>query len=294
MLIAVIDIGGTRVRLGLAGPDAPAATLEVSTDRLRVADPVAVLRGLVAELADKAGRQPGAIVVGVPGFMDQARRRVVNTPNIRELSGLALADALGEACGIPVCLEHDVALLTRGERRAGCAQGQALVLGIYFGTGVGGAFLRHGTPLDAGAFAMQVGHIPVAGEGRACACGGVDCVEPYASGRTLEAIARELGVAIDDIFTRADPALARLIDRFIDYQAIAVATPVTLLDPDLVVLGGGVLGMAGYPFQRLTAAIERRLSPVRPRGRPVLAAARLGWPAVLQGALDVIEEGRAR
>ncbi len=289
--IAVIDIGGTRVRLGLAGPvDGPPVTLEVPTDRLRAADPVMALRELVADLAAKAGRRPAAIVVGVPGFMDRARRLVVDTPNIRELRGLPLADALAAACGVPVRLEHDVTLLTRGERRAGSARGYDLVLGIYFGTGVGAAFLSHGRPLDAGAFAMQIGHIPVPGDGRRCACGGIDCIEPYACGRTLEEIARGFAIAIDDVFTDVDAALAQRIDRFIDYQAIAVATPVTLLDPDVVVIGGGVVAMAGYPFERLRAAIERRLSPVRPRGKPVLVAARLGWPAVLQGALEVIEE----
>jgi allose kinase len=295
--IAVIDIGGTHIRLGLAaaaGGGSP-PSLQTSAERLSAADPVAVLRDLVTELLARSQARPAAIVVGVPGFMDAARRRVVDTPNIPSLRGLPLADALGAACGLPAWLEHDVALQARGEHRAGAAQGHRLVLGVYFGTGIGAAFLRDGRPLVGGPFSMQLGHIPVPGTGRRCACGGLDCIEPYACGRTLEELARHAGLPVGDLFAVAgDAALASQLDAFIEHQAIAVATPIMLLDPDIAVIGGGIVAMCGYPFERLAAAIERRLSPVRPRSKTLLVPAALGWPAALHGARGVVadaEEG---
>lgn len=292
--IAVIDIGGTHIRLGLAasGEGAASPTLQTSAERLSTADPVGVLRDLVGELLAKSASRAAAIVVGVPGLMDTARRRVVDTPNLPSLRGLPLADALAAASGLPVWLEHDVALQTRGEQRAGAARGEALVLGVYFGTGIGAAFLRDGRPQVGGPFAMQLGHIPVPGDGRRCACGGIDCIEPHACGHTLEALARAAGRPVADLFAvPADAALAGQLEAFIEHQAIAVATPIMLLDPDVAVIGGGIVAMRGYPFARLAATVERRLSPVRPRGKTRLVRAALGWPAALEGARSVVADG---
>jgi allose kinase len=288
--VAVIDIGGTHVRLGLTG-DSASAPLRVSTERLAAGEPVAALRDLVAELRARSDRQPTAIVVGVPGFMDAERRRVIDTPNIPSLRGLPLADALAEACGLPVWLEHDVALQTRGEHRAGAARGHRLVLGVFFGTGVGAGFLRDGRPLVGGPFSMQLGHIPVRGTGRRCACGGIDCIEPYACGRTLDELAQRHGVPVGTLFAASAGAdLAAELDAVIESQAIAVATPIMLLDPDVAVIGGGVVAMPGYPFERLRQAIGRRLSPVRPGSKTAILPAALGGAAALQGALGVVAE----
>jgi allose kinase len=282
--LAVVDLGGTHVRLGMVDADGVAgATIERKTALLAAGDPVSVLADLLRELT---GGDVHGIVVGVPGLLDSAKRVVVDTPNIPQLHGLPLADALAAACGVPVWLDHDAALLTRGEYRAGAGRGGERVLGVYFGTGIGAAFLHHGRPLDAGPFAMQIGHIPVRGSGRRCACGGLDCIEPYASGKRLEELAREYGVPIGEIFTRMPQGE---LDDFIEAQAIALATPITLFDPDIVVLGGGVLGMAGYPFDRLVAATVRRLSPARPAQRPALVAASLGWAAALHGARALVD-----
>jgi allose kinase len=141
--VVVIDIGGTNIRVGSARRSGTVAKgAVVSTDRLREGDPVAALATLARTQLEVTPAPPAGIVVGVPGFMDERRRVVVNTPNIASLSGLPLADRLEAACGVPVWLEHDAALLTRGEWVKGSGAGADLVLGVYLGTGIGAAFLR--------------------------------------------------------------------------------------------------------------------------------------------------------
>ena len=292
--IVVVDMGGTHVRLGLASrAGARAKGTVVSTDRLRVADPVAALAELI--VAETAGLATGAagVVVGVPGFMDASRRVVVDTPNIAALRGVPLADRLTRACGLPVWLEHDAALLLRGEAACGAAAGADPAFGIFFGTGIGAAVLKEGRPVLVGPYSMQLGHIPVRGEGRRCPCGGIDCIETYASGLALSDLARRFGHPVERLFADAGSAeLEAALDRFIEDQAIAVATGITLFDPAVAVIGGGVVGMAGYPMARLAEAVGRRITPVHGDGRVRLATAELGWSAVLHGALGLVEEAR--
>jgi allose kinase len=292
--IVVVDMGGTHVRLGLArSTGAPAKGTVVSTDRLRVADPVAALGALIeAETAGLAARAAG-VVLGVPGFMDATRRVVVDTPNIAALRGVPLADRLEQACGLPVWLEHDAALLLRGEAACGAAAGADPVFGIFFGTGIGASVLKAGRPVLVGPYSMQLGHIPVRGEGRRCPCGGIDCIETYASGLALRDLAHRFGRPVERLFADAAPAeLESALGRFIEDQAVAVATGITLFDPAVVVIGGGVVDMAGYPMARLAEAVSCRVTPVHGDGRVRLARAELGWSAVLHGALGLVAEAQ--
>jgi allose kinase len=244
-----------------------------------------------AQLAETSIPAAG-IVVGVPGFVDAACRTVINTPNIGSLAGVPLASRLEASCGVPVWLEHDAALLTRGEWVNGGGLGADLVLGVYLGTGIGAAFLKRGRPMKGGAYGMQLGHIAARGDGRRCSCGGIDCIEAYASGLVLQDIARGAGVPIEHVFAerRASPDLDRALAQFVDNQAVAIATAITLLDPGIAVIGGGVVEMQAYPVDELFGAVRRRLSPVRDPGRVKLITAGLGWKAVLYGALAVVQQ----
>jgi allose kinase len=292
--VIAIDIGGTFIRAGWAHLSAGEVSpgVRISTDAMRRNDPVEVLADLIDREVARLRWSPAGVVVGVPGFMDQSQRTVVNAPNVKSLRGMALASLLERKTGLPVWLEHDGALLTRGECESGCAKGAETVLGVYFGTGVGAAYLCHGSPMPPGPFRMQLGHIPVRGEGRVCSCGGIDCVEPYASGLALMEIASQHGVAIGRIFgvSAGNSSLATAIDQFLAAQALAVATAITLFDPEVVVIGGGIPAMKDYPFEALRTEIARRLSPVRSHAGPRIALAELGGAAVFHGAANLVNQ----
>jgi len=292
--VVAVDVGGTFVRAGSAvlSTGDVSSGAQIGTDALRENDPIEVLVALIGGEMARLARQPVGVVIGVPGFMDGTQRSIVETPNVRSLRGVALADRLESKLGLPVWLEHDAALLTRGEYAKGSARHCETVLAVYFGTGVGAAFLHYGRPLPMGPFRMQLGHIPVRGEGRICACGGMDCVEPYASGPVLIDLAARHGTSIDQLFEAsvANGALATAVAQFLSDQAIAVATAITLLDPGVVVIGGGIPTMRGYPFDALQQEIRRRLSPVRERARPRIALAELGTAAVLHGAANLVAQ----
>jgi allose kinase len=290
--IIAVDIGGTHVRAGAANRAGAIGTREkFSTQRLKD-DPVGVLvKAIRGQMADLPAPAAG-VVVGIPGFRDETSKVVIKAPNVPSLNGLALADLLSSACGLPVWLEHDVTLRIRGEHACGSAEGFDLVFGVFFGTGIGAALLERGRPWKGGAYSMELGHIPLRGEGRRCGCGGIDCVEAYASGAVLQAIAHQFDIPVDQLFARRPdmPGLDRVLSRFIEDQAIAVATGVMLFDPQVVVLGGGVIDMAGYPKQELFDYIRRHLSPVHDASKLRFEIAKLGWLAVLHGAISVADQ----
>jgi allose kinase len=286
----VVDIGGTNLRFGRVERGSEGQVLSAVSARCLASNPVAVLAQHIADLS--AALRPAGVVVGIPGPLDAARRTVVDAPNIPSLHGLPLADQLAEATGLRVWLEHDGALLLLGEQAAGSAAGQDLVLGVFFGTGIGSAFLKGGRPQKGGHFAMQLGHIPVRGDGRQCACGGVDCIEAYASGLVLSQLAQQHSVRIDRLFTDrlTSPELDKALSAFVEDQAIPIATGITLFDPDVTVIGGGIIDMADFPVEQLFEAARRRLSPMFDPQYKRLVRAQLGWQAVLQGALAVVSQ----
>ena len=232
MAVVAIDVGGTFVRATAA--DAAGIVVSrasQSADRIRSEDPIGVFAGLIDDIRQATSEPLDGVVIGLPGILDRSRRSVVNTPNLKSLNGLALADQLEDICGLSVFLDHDVTLQTRGEALRGSAAGFDQVLGIYFGTGVGAAFLDRGK-LFGGIYRTQIGHVPLRGEGRVGTGGAIDCVEAYASGLVLGALASKHRIVVEDIFrARSTQSLQRDLEAFVSDQALTIATAVTLTGP---------------------------------------------------------------
>jgi predicted NBD/HSP70 family sugar kinase len=287
--VVAIDVGGTNLR-ATAINDAGTVLHRVSqrADRLRDGDPVAILGELITSVAEAAGGGIDGAVIGVPGILDRTRRGVLKTPLLPALQGIGLADRLQDKCNIPVFLDHDATLQTRGEALRGSAIGHDLILGVYFGTGVGGAFIDHGQ-LMGGVYRMQLGHVPLRGEGRIGTGGATDCVEAYASGLVLQSLASQYGVPVNELFALelASP-LREALKTFVHDQALTVAMAMTLTDPEVVVIGGGVTDMAGYPFDELVSKVNECLSPVLGKHKRPVVRATLGTDAASWGALSLV------
>ncbi len=292
-VILVIDIGGTGIKIGYAIDGRPQPLRSVHpTQALRDGDPVAVLATMVEAAVAQAGRTPDAIVATVPGFIETDQDHVLFAGNVPGLNGRALATELGQAIGCPVFLERDAVLLLSGETLAGAAQDREHVLGLFFGTGIGTAYLQDGMPFRGGGWALELGLMPFRGDGRKLPGMRTDCLEAYCSGRVLQDIASHHGVEVGGIFRTAEgnPPLAEELATFVRYQAFAVGCAVAMVSPQVIILGGGVLDMDGYPKERLSHLVEEH-SPIAETGRSMdLRWAELGWTSVLHGAPLVVAD----
>ncbi|MBO6011790.1 MAG: ROK family protein, partial [Oscillospiraceae bacterium] len=224
-----VDAGGTWLRLGAW--DGRELTC---FERLEAARTPAELADAIKGYMLRRGLRPDLVAVGVPGTLDGTRRAVLNTPNL-DLGG-ALADTLEAALGLPVALDNDVNAMLRGDIAALGRGKTGLVLGLYAGTGLGGAIFLDGKPLPTKSGVCEPGHMPIPGRADPCPCGGKGCAENYVSGRRLVAIRDEFfpGEDVGGLYARhaEHPALA----AFFDDTACVAAAAATLLGPDLLVL----------------------------------------------------------
>jgi allose kinase len=203
--IMVIDIGGTQIKFGysLDGEPHPYRGL-FPADRIRNAKPIDSLAELVKGVIREIGIEPQLILATVPGFIDTDEDHVLFAGNLPELNSRALAGELMSLLGCPVFLERDSIMALIGEITSGVARGCDFVLGVFFGTGVGGAFVQNGLPFRGAGWALEIGHMPLRAEGRKLPGLRTDCLETYASGRVLTDIATRHQQPVASVFTAAE------------------------------------------------------------------------------------------
>jgi allose kinase len=296
--LIVADIGGTKIALGhleqpLTGAfsTVPNQTVQtVATDLLRVPNPVFALENILLEYAKTHNLSPTAIVLGVPVSLAKDLDTVLSSPNILQLEGLQLASMLEARFKVPVRLERDINLLLLGEVYG---QNVSSALGIFFGTGIGASFILENRVYRGASVGLEIGHIPIRGEGKICVCGNIDCLEAYACGHTLNALSKEFSIPVADIFIKhGNLQLEQFLFEFVRDQAYAVATAINLFDPELCIIGGGIPEMKAFPRETFRQIILEHLRRPLPQESIKLEWAKLGSRAVLPGALAVLKEAR--
>jgi len=223
-----IDLGGTKTEIIALADDGRELLRErVPTPRGDYEATVATIARLVAAAEQQVGAG-GTVGVGIPGAESRVTGLIKNA-NSTWLIGRPLRADLEAALQRPVRLANDANCFALSEATDGAAAGAEVVFGVILGTGVGGGIVVRGEVLTGpNAIAGEWGHncLPGATEGRPCYCGRLDCIETYLSG---PALAADGG---------ADSEVAML--RYEQHLARALAQVINLLDPDVIVLGGGV------------------------------------------------------
>ena len=251
-VIICLDIGGTNCRLGLV--DREGALWEcqmLSTEALAQQGFVPALRETLGAYAAQHGDSYAlrAVSMGFPATVDRTRRKVLSAPNIQGLpDDLPICDILEEALGLPVFLERDVNLLLAYDLQDLKLPVNDTIIGVYFGTGIGNSIYIGGKFHNgANGVAGELGHIPRLGQETLCGCGNACCIEPLGGGRRLSQLCETefSGTEIKNIYLRHGSSES--VRQQVEVMAAAVATEVNILDPDHVVLGGGLLQMEGFP-----------------------------------------------
>ena len=289
--IIVLDVGGTHIRIGHWRDNVPCNEFDVlETNLLRVENAHDALSDIIIQYANKLNLDATAVVLGLPGMLNQDTDTISHCNNIKQLEGSGLQSRLTDKLGCKVVLEQDIMLQVLGEWRAGAAKGSRSVFGVYYGTGIGGAYLVDGNPKVHNAAGMQAGHIPIMAEGKPCICGNTDCIEAYACGHTLLELAQNHECAVDQIFliTENEDLHAQL-NAFVQYQAFLIATLATLFVPDTILIGGGIPQMQAYPRDLLMAHVQAHLQKPYPAESIDFTWASLGNTSVLHGAKALLE-----
>jgi glucokinase len=315
-LYAGIDLGGSAIKFGICSADG--SILYIDRIDARVDDgPERLMQRLMdcarklLKVAEKLGDRPEYIGLGTPGSVEPDTGEVVGIcPNIPGWLGVNPKSSLQSELGLEVLVENDANAMTIAEWKCGAGIGHSHILAATVGTGIGGGIVSNGQ-LVRGKYgaAGELGHTQIVPDGKVCNCGRTGCLEQYAaSGHLIEmalvnsdecpilgAVLRDNGAldvsSVIDAWRQGSRAADRAIRRSIEYLAQGISSAMTLLDPEIVIVGGGTAEAAGDEFVRILsdAIILKAVSPGASRLRVVPAA--LGNRAGVVGAslLGIIE-----
>ncbi|MDQ6606140.1 MAG: ROK family protein [Actinomycetota bacterium] len=280
-----IDLGGTKIeaivvdsKQKVLGSSRRPTPTEGGPDGV-----AAELIGAITEAAKAAGIGPADLSgcgVGSPGSIDSVRGTVSSARNLPGWEGtFELGSLLSKKLRTEVFVGNDVAVATEAEFRLGAGRPYQSVLGVFWGTGVGGGLILDGKPWHGRGGAGEIGHMVVKQGGRRCPCGRRGCMEAYAGRAAMEARARKLAKqgAKTKLFKvmeergrtrltssiwwhalkQEDKLTTKLIDEAVEALGAGVASAVNLLDVEAVVIGGGLGVRFGEDYVRRIAAAMR-------------------------------------
>ncbi len=252
-----LDYGGTKIEGIVLGPDgAERARARVPTPRFDYEGGLKAIHGLLTRLESEAGGRIETVGIGVPGSVDRTTG-TVSKGNSTWLNGRDLRGDLTAELDRPVKIANDANCFALSEAVDGGGAGAEVVFGVILGTGVGGGIVVHGRLVEGvNAIGGEWGHIPLPvprddeRPGPLCSCGVPGHVEAWLSGPNLAAdFARRAGIPIEqapkaqEIVDRAaagDPVAEETLRRYEDRLGRSLAVIVNTLDPDVIVLGGGL------------------------------------------------------
>lgn len=286
-----IDLGGTKCECVVLDGDEVLLRHRIPTERAGGYDHmIGQIAKLVAECAEKIGQRPTVIGMGTPGARDPQTGLMKNC-NTTELNGKPFKEDLERKLGVPVLIANDANCFALAETHLGAVRqhhpNAKVVFGIIMGTGVGSGIVINGRILNGHhGIAGEWGHNVLSPDGPECYCGKHGCVETLISGPALEAwyeakAKRHLSLAQIAAATAHDHVAKLTIDRLHLLFGQALANVVNILDPDVIVIGGGVGNV-----QSLYSAGRQTILPFlfNPRFRAPIIAPALGDSAGVFGA----------
>ncbi len=307
-----VDIGGTKIAAAVVSADGEVLT------RLRRETPsqseVAIRRSVVEVVHMLKGKYDcSAVGISAAGFVDRRRRTIVFAPNLAWRDE-PLADRVAEEVGLPTLVENDANAAAWGEFKHGAARDANDTVMVTIGTGIGGGIVIDGRLMRGGyGMAAEIGHMRVVRGGLLCGCGNRGCWEQYGSGTALTRLGRELvetggegsqrlaelahgdpfevkGQMITQAAQEGDGASIELLRAFGEGFGEALASLAAILDPELIVIGGGACEAGDLLLLPMRQGFADHLIGRGHRPLAPIAVATLGNDAGMIGAADLARE----
>ena len=306
-----IDIGGTKV-LGCVvySLGQILSTARIDTPKSGGNELYLQISEVISELS--TNHKVAGIGISCAGIISSDRRTVISAPNISNWKAVSLGDRLEKEFSLPVVVENDANAAMWAEYKFGAAKDFNPVMFFIIGTGMGGGFVVDGK-LYRGAFGIgaEFGHMKIQSDGILCGCGAKGCIEQYASGSALMRYAKE-GIAVDantgqDLLNFGDDTLNGLTGSVLtkaaqsnnkiaisafntcaDWLGSAIASYTLLLDPEAIIIGGGVVDAGELFLTPVRDAMARYMPFADTHPSPKIIAAKFGNNAGLVGAAVLV------
>lgn len=287
-----IDLGGTYIKMGLVTKGGHIVT------RKKLVTPSGKNYNKVIDLIieNLPSKNVSGIGFGVPGLVDSERGIVHALVNIPGWKNVPLQKIIEKRTRIPAVIDNDVNCMVLGEAAFGAAKGKHDVFGITLGTGVGGGIIINGRIYRGSSFtAGEVGHVTVEKDGPRCNCGNRGCLEAIVGNKRIVARYKKgkkikgniTPIMIQEAAEKGDQYAKKIWQETGEYIGIALAGIVNVLNPQLIVIGGGIAKAGDLLMNSIRATVKRRAMPVA-REKVQIKFSKLGNDAGILGAAALI------
>lgn len=283
-----IDLGGTKILIGLVEKESGKVVSHIKKKTKKEKGPENIVRKMVEgveELLEESGKsftEISSIGIGSAGQIDRKNGIIIGAPNL-DCYNLNLKEILQDKFNIPVFVANDVEVATIGEQKFGAGKGCADFVCAFVGTGIGSAIVKNGHIIyGATGTAGELGHIIVDLNGRPCACGAHGCLEAYASRSAIEARIEgalkkgrksciseylEEGKTITSSMIRKsiereDELVTQCVSEASEYLSGGLASVINLINPELIILGGGLIEAVDYFYKQTIKKAKSKSLPV--------------------------------
>jgi len=279
-----VDIGGTKIAAGLVSSDLVSSGPTLGLLRTQFVPTLALegfetsLRQLWSAIDAVIDSSAQAIGICAPGPLNPKTGVILNPPNLPGWRDVPLAGLVSERYGLPCRVENDANAAGLAETHYGAARGFSSVLYVTISTGIGTGIILNGRIYHGkNGAAGEGGHVTINYRGRACGCGVPGCIEAIASGKALAELGRN-----PSALTNAE------LDELIEALAAWLGSCISLLDPEIVVIGGGLTNIGHTLFSRLRGAVPSRTINQFASATPIVPAQLAANVGILGAAATVL------
>lgn len=255
-----IDIGGTNFRMGIVDNHGNISHFSIKPSNIfEEGNVIDILYQEITDYLEKVGYtgKIKAIAIGIPSLVSKDKKVIFSSPNLKGFDNIVFGNTLSDILGFPVYIDRDVNFLLQNDILKLNLDRSKTILGFYIGTGFGNSiYINGGFYCGKNGAAGELGHIPLYDIYDVCTCGKIGCSEVRCSGKYLEFLVKKHfpDVNIKNVFKEKgnDP----IIIKYVKDLAIPIATEINILDPDYIILAGGVLYMQDFPKDLLVKSIH--------------------------------------
>jgi len=299
-----VDIGATKIIFGLLKNQKIIKKKKILTPKTKK-NLIKKLKENLRDLKDFSGLKIDRIGIGVPGILDIKKGLILKCPNLRYLDNLPLVKILEKELKIKTSIENDANCFTLAEALLGAGKNENIVFGITLGSGIGGGLIikskiypvrgcktkeESQNPLTSngvyrGAFgtAGEIGHQTIKFDGQKCSCGNLGCFECYCSAKFF----KRKGYSVKELAERAkrdDRNALKIFKEYGKYLGIGLSNVINLIDPDIIVIGGGISKTWPYFLVETKKEIKKRIISLVSKKYIKIEISKLGDLAGVTGA----------
>ena len=301
-----VDVGGTNIKLGIVHPlghviaRSSFATKPFASSKLKLIGALALEIDKLLKHEGLNHKKVAGIGIGLPGLVDVKTGVVRFLPNIPGWRNVPLKKILQDKLKLPVFIDNDVKLITLAEWKFGAGRGVANMVCLTLGTGVGsGLILDNKLYRGAANAAGELGHVPLNEDGPKCNCGGFGCFETYIGNSRLvmraNAIMKRRDMTLEEMYQLAKKGNKKALlfwQKTAEHLGNGLVGVVNLLNPQLIVIGGGVSNNHQFLFKTAQLTIARRAMSTQASAVKIVRAA-LGNDAGIIGAQVLVKDAQS-